>query len=236
MAMTIERHDLAGLAEWRRSLLAAPMRRFQMFALGVVVLLCALDGFDVFAITFAAPGIEREFAIGKAALGIVFSSGLIGMALGSLFLAPAADIYGRRRLVVLSLVLMIVGTLWTAFAGGTGALALSRLFTGFGIGAMVATINPMAAEYANARRRDFSVTLLNIGFPLGGVTGGFVAAQMLPVLGWRAIFFTATGLTIAMLAMSPARTRSTIARCATSTSRVPIPPGDRGNPPLAPRT
>lgn len=198
MAAAINPEDSGAVPPWRLALREAPMRRFQIMALVVVILLCALDGFDVFAITFAAPAIEREFAIGKAALGIVFSSGLIGMALGSLLLAPAADIYGRRRLVLVSLSLMVVGTVWTATAHSVGILALSRLLTGLGIGAMISTINPMAAEYANARRRDLSVTLLNIGYPMGGMIGGITAAQMLPVLGWRAIFIAAAGLAVVM--------------------------------------
>lgn len=198
MATGIDHQDSPVLPPWRLALLESPMRQFQILALAIVILLCALDGFDVFAITFAAPAIEREFAIGKAALGVAFSSGLIGMALGSLLLAPAADIYGRRRLVFVSLTLMVIGTLWTATVGSIGALALSRLLTGLGIGAMISTINPMAAEYANARRRDFAVSLLNIGYPLGGMIGGVTAAQMLPVLGWRAIFVTAAILAVVM--------------------------------------
>ena len=201
MSVGLDQQSVVTLPAWRRTLLDAPMRRFQILALAIVVLLCALDGFDVFAITFAAPAIAKEFAIGKAALGVVFSSGLIGMAVGSLLLAPAADLYGRRRLVFVSLGLMVAGTLWTATSASLGMLATSRLFTGLGIGAMISTINPMAAEYANSRRRDFSVTLLNIGFPFGGMVGGFTAAQMLPALGWRAIFFTATGLAVIMLAV-----------------------------------
>ena len=50
---------------------------------------------------------------------------------------------------------------------------------------MVSVINPLAAEYANDRRRDFSVTLMNLGFPLGGVLGGVIAAALLPHYGWR---------------------------------------------------
>ena len=92
------------------------MSAHQLRALVIVGVLCALDGFDVFSITFAAPAIVRDYGIAKDALGFVFAAGLIGMAIGSLLLSPLADLYGRRRVVVGSLVLMTGGTVWTALA------------------------------------------------------------------------------------------------------------------------
>lgn len=191
--------DTANAPAFLSRVLAAPMSAFQIGAVAIIVVLCALDGFDVFAITFAAPTIEREMGIGKGQLGLVFSAGLIGMAVGSFLLSPLADAYGRRTMVIASLVLMMLGTLWTALAPDLIGLALSRFGTGLGIGAMIAVINPLAAEYANGRRRDLSVTLLNLGFPVGGVIGGLLAAQLLPVYGWRSIFYAAAALALVML-------------------------------------
>lgn len=182
----------------RTHLLIAPMSRFQIVAVAVTVALCALDGFDVLAVTFAAPGIAAEWGIGKTALGFVFSAGLLGVAAGSFFIAPAADYIGRRPMVLLSLAVMVAGTFWTALTGSIGTLALSRVFTGLGIGAMIAVINPLAAEYANARRRDLAVSLVNIGYPAGGVLGGLLAAAVLPHFGWRAVFVCVALLCVVM--------------------------------------
>lgn len=175
-------------------LLNEPMSSTQWLGIAVTVALCALDGFDVLAITFAAPVIARGWALEKSQVGLVFSAGLLGMALGSFFLAPAADRYGRRALVFLSLAVMVSGTLWTAASTSLVALIVSRLYTGLGIGAMIAVINPLAAEYANARRRDVAMSLVNVGFPIGGVVGGMIAAIALPIYGWRALFWGASVL------------------------------------------
>lgn len=193
--------SMAGHApdEYIERLRQAPMSRFQVLAIAVTFALCALDGFDVFAIAFAAPAIASEWGISKAALGIVFSAGLAGMALGSLLFAPLADIFGRRRLVIASLLLMASGTWWTVISHEVVSLGLSRLLTGFGVGAMIAVINPLAAEYSNARHRDLSVTLLNLGFPLGAVLGGALAAYLMPIWGWRSVFEAATIITVLML-------------------------------------
>ena len=89
-------------ADPRQLLLNVPMSRFQVTALFVTLALCALDGFDVLAITFAAPALLPEFGIGKAQLGYALSAGLLGMAMGSLLFSPLADVVGRRRMLLAS--------------------------------------------------------------------------------------------------------------------------------------
>ncbi len=179
--------------------LAQPMSAHQKIAIFVIVLLCMVDGLDVMAITFAAPAIKVLWGINQAQVGLVLSSALLGMAAGSLFLAPLADIIGRRRLIFLSLVMMIAGTLWTATCLSVIELMWSRVFTGLGVGAMVAVISPMTAEYANSRSRDFCQTMFGIGFPIGGLLGGVLAGTLLPTYGWTAIFYVASALGLVLL-------------------------------------
>ena len=59
------------------------LRWRQVVVIAICVLLNALDGFDVLAISFASPGIAAEWGIDRAALGVVLSMELIGMAAGS---------------------------------------------------------------------------------------------------------------------------------------------------------
>jgi MFS family permease len=164
------------------------MGPYQWTAVAVTVALCALDGFDVLAITLAAPGITKAWHISKAALGGVFSMGLFGMAAGSLLVAPLADLFGRRVLVLANLALMSLGMFLCAQASDVATLALWRVVTGLGIGATIAIINPLAAEYANAQRRDLAIGLMAVGFPIGGVLGGAASAYLLARHGWPAVF------------------------------------------------
>lgn len=185
----------------RQLLLDAPVSRFQKRAVATTIALCALDGFDVFAVTFAAPALLAEWGIDKAQLGLALSSGLFGMALGSLLLSPLADTIGRRKTLFIALAMMIAGTAWTAVVDDLDGLIASRLFTGLGIGAMIGVIMPLAAEYANSRWRDVAISLFSVGFPLGGIIGGFVSAYLLAEFGWRSIFLAATvfGVVLAVI-------------------------------------
>lgn len=169
-------------------LAAAPMRRAQVLVIGLCVLLNALDGFDVLAVTFAAPGIASNWSISRTALGAVIAAGLAGMAAGSLILAPLADRLGRRPLILCCLATMAAGMLLTATAGSIAMLSLWRIMTGLGIGGMIASINAMASEFASEKRRDLAVSLMSVGYPIGGMVGGLASAAAIGVAGWRAIF------------------------------------------------
>lgn len=180
--------ELRAPPDLRTLLDSAPMSRAQVVAVLLIGALSALDGYDILAVSFAAPGIARAWNLGPAALGLVFSSGLAGMGLGALMLAPLADTFGRRKLLFITLGLMMIGMLASAFTTSVGALASWRVLTGIGIGAMVAVINPLSAEFSNARRRALGVAVMAVGYPVGGTLGGFAAAWLLHHYDWPAVF------------------------------------------------
>lgn len=182
----------------RQRLLDAPLSRFQKIAIGVTTSLCALDGFDVLAITYAAPALLDDWGIDRTQLGFAISAGLFGMALGSLFLSPLADTFGRRRILMVTLGMMILGTLWTALSGDMVGLIASRILTGLGVGAMIGIIVPMSSEFANAKRKDLAVSLMTIGYPIGGILGGLLSSFLLAAGGWRSIFFLATAIGVVL--------------------------------------
>jgi benzoate transport len=172
----------------RATLAAAPMSRFQIVAVAITIGLNALDGFDVLAISFAAPGIAAEWGIDRAALGVVLAMELLGMTAGSLLFGGLADRIGRRPTILGCLVLMTTGMLLCVTAGAVMELLAWRFLTGLGIGGMLAAINAMAAEYSNARNRDMAVSLMAAGYPIGAVVGGSLVAVLLRHYDWRSIF------------------------------------------------
>jgi MFS family permease len=58
-----------------------------------------------------------------------------------------------------------------------------------GIGGLLAAINAIAAEYANTQRRDFSVAIMSIGYPVGAVLGGLIVGELLKTHNWRSVFY-----------------------------------------------
>ena len=132
----------------------SPMSRLQIVVVAITIALNALDGFDVLSISFASPGIAQEWGIDRAALGIVLSMELIGMAHRldrSSAASPTRSAAGRRFSAVWS----SWRPAWCMATTVDGLVDLSvwRIVTGLGIGGMLAAINAVAAEFSNSRRR-----------------------------------------------------------------------------------
>jgi MFS family permease len=124
---------------------------------------------------------------------------LIGMAIGSVLVGGVADIIGRRPTILGCLVVMAAGMLMATTVSGIVDLSIWRIITGLGIGGMLAAINAMAAEFSNARRRHLSVSLMAIGYPVGAVVGGTIAAQLLESYDWRSVFYLGAGATATLI-------------------------------------
>jgi len=179
----------------------APMSASQKMAVAVTFILSALDGFDVLAITLAAPDLSTEWGLHHGGLGAIFAAGLIGMAVGAIMIAPAADTFGRRALILFCLGMMALGMLAGALSPGMNAMIFSRAITGLGIGAMLSLINPLATEFSNEKRRDMAISLMAIGYPVGGVLGSAAASFILTYLDWRSIFYAGAILSLAAIPM-----------------------------------
>lgn len=177
----------------------SPMSRFQMTVVGVCLLLNMVDGFDLLVMAFAASGVAQDFGLNGAQVGLLLSSSLAGMALGSAFLAPLADRVGRRPLTVACLALSTVGMVLAAMSTGFAGLGAARLLTGIGIGGMIASLPVLLAEYSSNRRRGPVIALYTVGLPLGGVVGGAVAALLIAQYGWRGPFVVGAVVTLLLL-------------------------------------
>jgi benzoate transport len=170
----------------------------QQLTVGLCTLINMLDGFDILVISFAAPAIAQAWRLSPGQLGVLFSSGLVGMTVGALGLSHLADRIGRRAVALLALAMVTVGMLASAVSGDLGQLMAARALTGAGVGAMMPTINTLVAEVASRRRRDACVCIQSAGFPLGGALGG-LAIYALTAAHWRWAFLCGGGVSILLI-------------------------------------
>ncbi|MES2604837.1 MAG: MFS transporter [Pseudomonadota bacterium] len=166
------------------------MTTMQYVIVVITVLLNAMDGFDVLAISTSAPGILGEFGINRAQLGWVLNMELIGMAIGSIFLGGVADKIGRRNMALGCLVVMASGMFLATTASTVTMLMIFRVYTGLGIGGMLSTTNAVVAEFSNNKHRAMCISMMVIGYPLGGIVCGEVGKALLDTTAtnWRVMF------------------------------------------------
>lgn len=175
------------------------LNRLQWRIIAVCFFCNMLDGMDVLIISFTAPVIATQWKISPEALGLVFSSGLIGMTLGAVALAPFADRYGRKLLMLLAALLMSSSIYLTSWATSLESLMVFRLLSGLGIGIMMATSAALTAEVVPSKTRGFWVSLIVAGYPVGAVLTGLISASFIGKYGWEQLYVLAGGVSLIAL-------------------------------------
>lgn len=165
-----------------------PMTGLQYSTIFICFLMNMLDGMDVLVISYTAPAIAKAWDISPQALGTVFSAGLFGMTIGTLFLAPFADKIGRKNIILISGIIMGVCIYLTSYSTSITHLLIYRFISGLGIGSMLASTASLASEYTPNKTRDFWVSFVISGYPIGAVVAGLVAAKVIPTDGWQQMF------------------------------------------------
>jgi AAHS family 4-hydroxybenzoate transporter-like MFS transporter len=107
------------------------------------------------------------------------------MVIGASIAGPLADRYGRRRIVSWGVVLVSVGTFLAALAWDATIFLVIRVFTGVGLGAIMPITVALVSEFAPTAKRGRVVTTVFAGYTAGAALSGYLAALLIPMMGWR---------------------------------------------------
>lgn len=173
----------------RKTIDQSPMSMLQIFIIAITVGLNGLDGVDVLSIGLALDGIQNEWGITHGGLGIVSSMELFGMAIGSIALGWVADVIGRRKTMVSCLITMALGMFMVTTVSNVIELSVWRVITGLGIGGLLSSITAITAEFSNLKYRYLCISIMAIGYPLGGIILSEVASYLLDSYNWRSVFY-----------------------------------------------
>ncbi|TWA82984.1 AAHS family 4-hydroxybenzoate transporter-like MFS transporter [Azospirillum brasilense] len=164
-----------------------PFSRYQWLVFALCFFIVLLDGFDTAAIGYIAPSLTTEWGIARPALAPVLSAALFGLAFGALSAGPLADRFGRKAILIGSVLVIGTACLASAFSGNLDQLVMLRFVTGLGLGAAMPNAVTLMSEYCPEGRRAMVTNAMFCGFPLGAAFGGFLAAWMIPLWGWRSV-------------------------------------------------
>ncbi|HTH97737.1 MAG TPA: aromatic acid/H+ symport family MFS transporter [Stellaceae bacterium] len=160
-------------------------RQWLIFLLCLAVVL--LDGFDTASIGYIAPSLLNEWHVPKPALAPVLSAALFGFAGGAICAGPLADRFGRKSVLIATILLFGIACFASASASSLDQLVTWRFITGLGLGAAGPCAVTMIAECSPSSRRSLITNAMFCGFPVGAACGGFLAAWMIPHWGWRSV-------------------------------------------------
>jgi MFS transporter, AAHS family, 4-hydroxybenzoate transporter len=164
-----------------------PISAYQWFLVAMCFLVVVADGMDVAIMGFVTPSILQEWDISRPAFGIVISAAPLGLVIGALVAGPSSDRFGRKIVLIVSVLLFGLLTLATAYASSPTEMAILRLLAGMGMGAAMPNASTLLSEYAPQRKRSLMITIMFTGFNLGSAAIGFAAGYLIPLYGWRSV-------------------------------------------------
>lgn len=166
----------------------------------ITALLCwfgwVFDFYDLIIIAFLIPAIEVSLHINPEVGVWLIGVGLGASGIGGLLFGWLADLYGRKKILIITVLLFSSGMLVTAFTQTTTQFILARFVTGLGLGGEWAVGHALIGESVPVLTRARWGALLQSGEPVGVALASIVGFLVAPFIGWRTVFIISslTGL------------------------------------------
>jgi MFS transporter, AAHS family, 4-hydroxybenzoate transporter len=166
-----------------------PISRYQTSVFFLCALAALMDGYDSVIMGITAPAIAASLGLDVKTFGPIFSASQLGFMIGAFLAGPLADRFGRKSLLIQSVVVFGLFALFTPMSTSYNHLIILRFLTGLGLGGASATFVSLSTEYAPARVRATIVALMWAMVPLGNVVGGLLSSAILPSHGWMIVYY-----------------------------------------------
>ncbi len=170
---------------------AAPFNRTHLLILLWGCFIMLFDGYDMVIYGSVVPRLMQEWQLSAIEAGTLGSCALFGMLFGGTLLAPLADRYGRRKLIILTTLLASCAAFMTGHASTPLQLGACRLVTGLALGALVPSAVNLISEFAPQGRRSTMITIMSSFYSVGAVLSALLAIVVIPQWGWQAVFYVA---------------------------------------------
>ncbi|CAK7339978.1 unnamed protein product [Dovyalis caffra] len=165
-----------------------------------------LYGYDIGSTSCATISIQSAtlsgiswYNLNSVDIGLITSGSLYGALIGSVLAFNIADFLGRRRELILSAFLYLVGALVTALAPAFAVMVVGRFVFGIGIGLAMHAAPMYIAETAPSQIRGQLISLKEFFIVLGMVAGyGIGSLTVDTVAGWRYMYGASTPLAMIM--------------------------------------
>ncbi len=171
----------------------------QKSVVGLCGAILFVEGVNAQAAGYIAPALMHDWSLSSSDLTSFLVSGLVGLMLGGLVVAPLADRVGRRPVLLACVALFGVCSIASAASASIVMLNALRFLTGLGVGGAMANAISLTAEYSPERRRSSMVAVMLIGFIVGSIAVGLIAAALVPAYGWQAVFVVGGTLSLLLL-------------------------------------
>ena len=135
--------------------------------------------------TSSLPGLQIAFGISDLTGILGLTTYLLGMATGSVILAPLSEMYGRRPIYIIATALFVLLILPCALAQNIEAILITRFFGAFAASALISNAPGTVNDIVIEKYRALAFSIWSIGPMNGPVFGPVIGGFTYQYLGWR---------------------------------------------------
>lgn len=146
------------------------------------------DAMDVGIVSFVAASLKVAWDLSSEQIGFLASANSIGMAVGAAAAGVLADRYGRKNILLLTLIIFSIASGLSAFATSFAILCILRFVTGVGLGGELPVASTLVSESVLPSERGRVVVLLESFWAGGWILAALISYFVIPVYGWQSAF------------------------------------------------
>ncbi|KAE9559716.1 MFS transporter [Companilactobacillus kimchii] len=143
------------------------------------------DAADVALLSFIMPLIKKEWFLNDNQIGLVSSITTVGMMFGAILFGYLADKFGKKNIIIITLLIFSVSNLVLALTTNVEQFMLVRFITGVGLGGELPVATTIIADSFSGHRRSKMLILVDSFWAIGWILASLLAFLFMPLYGWR---------------------------------------------------
>lgn len=166
-----------------------PLTGYQKRIFVLIAAAWLFDSMDLAMLTFVLGSIKTDFGLSPQQAGLLATMSFIGMAVGASASGMLSDKFGRKVILQNSILVYSGASILCALAQTAEMLGVFRLLLGFGLGTGFPPAMSLVSEFIPSQNRGRYIAILEGFWPIGFICAGILAYFLIPIGGWRLVFF-----------------------------------------------
>ncbi len=173
-----------------------PMTSYQRRIFAIIASAWLVDQIDVALLTFLLGSLVDAFSLTPAQAGWLAAMTFAGQLVGNVVAGAAADLFGRRRVFQVTMIVWGLASFAASAASSVTTLMAARFMIGVGVGGEAPVAQAMVSEIVPADVRGKYIAFMEGFWAIGYVLSGAISYFILPHLGWRWVFAVVGSLSL----------------------------------------